>query len=171
MKNSYTTICRTSLTGLLLATILLSGISVTAVQAEFSAEKGLAIAEETKRRDTGYGDFSTVATMTLKNAQGQTSVRKMTVQTLEVPSVGEKSLIVFLEPADTRDTALLSYSYIEESDDQWIYLPSMRRTRRIASGNKSGSFVGSEFSYEDISPQQVEKYTYNYLRDENYEGQ
>src|SRR5690606_29728163 len=85
---------------------------------ENSAAKGLAVAEETKRRDTGYGDFSTVATMTLRNAQGQSSVRKMTVQTLEEPSVGEKSLIVFLEPADTRDTALLSYSYKEEADDQ-----------------------------------------------------
>jgi len=94
----------------------------------------------------------------------------MTVETLEVPDVGEKSLITFLAPADTRDTALLSYSYKDQSDDQWIYLPSMRRTRRIASGNKSGSFVGSEFSYEDISPQQVEKYTYNFLREETVDG-
>lgn len=131
-----------------------------------SPERGLEIAEETKARDTGYGDFSTTATMTLRDASGQSSVREMTVETLEVPGVGEKSLITFLAPADTRDTALLSYSYKMEADDQWIYLPSMRRTRRIASGNKSGSFVGSEFSYEDISPQQVEKYTYNFLREE-----
>lgn len=135
-----------------------------------SPERGLEIAEETKARDTGYGDFSTTATMTLRDASGQSSVREMTVQTLEVPGVGEKSLITFLAPADTRDTALLSYSYKNESDDQWIYLPSMRRTRRIASGNKSGSFVGSEFSYEDISPQQVEKYTYNFLREETEDG-
>lgn len=157
--------------GLVVVALFIAMFGISDSNAEDPAEKGLAIAEEAKRRDTGYGDFSTVATMTLQNAQGQTSVRKMTVQTLEVPSVGEKSLIVFLEPADTRDTALLSYSYKEEADDQWIYLPSMRRVRRIASGNKSGSFVGSEFSYEDISPQQVEKYTYNYLRDEDLDGQ
>mgnify|MGYP005855965495 CR=1 FL=1 len=135
-----------------------------------SPERGLEIAEETKARDTGYGDFSTTATMTLRDASGRSSVREMTVQTLEVPDVGEKSLITFLAPADTRDTALLSYSYKAESDDQWIYLPSMRRTRRIASGNKSGSFVGSEFSYEDISPQQVEKYTYPFLREEELDS-
>lgn len=136
-----------------------------------SPERGLKIAQETKARDTGYGDFSTTATMTLRDSSGQSSVREMTVETLEVPGVGEKSLITFLAPADTRDTALLSYSYKDQSDDQWIYLPSMRRTRRIASGNKSGSFVGSEFSYEDISPQQVEKYTYNFLREESVDGQ
>lgn len=160
-----------SISYLTLAAAVFLSVAFASAGESDTAAKGLAIAEEVKRRDTGYGDFSTVATMTLRNAQGQTSERRMRIQTLESPGVGEKSLIVFLSPADTRDTALLSFSYIAESDDQWIYLPAMRRTRRIASGNKSGSFVGSEFSYEDISPQQVEKYTYNYLRDEEADGQ
>ncbi len=154
---------------------LLSKLGVVAVVLSFSSavaddasEKGLAIAKEAKGRDTGYQDFTVNVTMTLKNKQGQTSVRKMDVKTLEVPGTGENALIVFSAPADTKGTALLSYSYKDaaKDDDQWLFLPSVKRVKRIASGNKTGSFVGSEFSYEDISPQQVEKYTYKYLRDE-----
>ncbi len=143
-------------------------IPLHSVRADEAAERGLAIAKEAKSRDTGYQDFIATVTMTLKNKQGQSSVRKMDVKTLEAPGEGEKALIVFSAPADTKGTALLSYSYKDpaKEDDQWLFLPSVKRVKRIASGNKTGSFVGSEFSYEDISPQQVEKYTYKYLRDE-----
>jgi outer membrane lipoprotein-sorting protein len=139
--------------------------------AQDAAAKGLATAQEVKRRDTGYKDFTTTARMILSNAQGQSSTKELEVKTLEVPGQGEKSLLVFNAPADTKDTVLLSYSYKSRADDQWLYLPAMKRTKRIASGNKSGSFVGSEFSYEDISPQQVEKYTYKYLKEESQGGQ
>jgi outer membrane lipoprotein-sorting protein len=139
--------------------------------ADDAAAKGLEIAQEVKRRDTGYKDFTTTARMTLSNAQGQSSVKELEVKTLEVSGQGEKSLILFTAPADTKDTVLLSYSYKTKPDDQWLYLPAMKRTKRIASGNKSGSFVGSEFSYEDISPQQVEKYTYKYLKEDTEAGQ
>jgi len=64
----------------------------------------------------------------------------------------------------------LSFSHKEGSDDQWLYLPALKRVKRIASNNKSGPFVGSEFAYEDISSQEVEKYTYKFIRDETIEG-
>ena len=164
MKNKHTLSLMSA--AMMAGMILLPG----AVVAQ-DAAKGLAIAQEVKRRDTGYKDFTTAAKMTLRNAQGQTSVKELEVKTLEIPGKGEKSLIVFTAPADSKDTILLSYSYRTQPDDQWIYLPAMKRTKRIASGTKSGSFVGSEFSYEDISPQQVEKYTYNFLREESLGGQ
>ena len=65
----------------------------------------------------------------------------------------------------------LSY-HIQKSrlDDQWLYLPALKRVKRIASSNKAGPFMGSEFSYEDISSKEVEKYTYNFLRDEELNG-
>lgn len=156
---------------LISATLLVGVFALPAAVIAQDAAKGLAIAQEVKRRDTGYKDFTTTATMTLRNAQGQSSVKELNVKTLEIPGTGEKSLIVFTAPADTKDTILLSYSYRSQPDDQWIFLPAMKRTKRIASGTRSGSFVGSEFSYEDISPQQVEKYTYNFLREENLAGQ
>ncbi|MCS5620343.1 MAG: outer membrane lipoprotein-sorting protein [Nitrospinaceae bacterium] len=138
--------------------------------AQDAAEKGREIAVEAKSRDTGYGDFTASVKMTLKNKQGQSSVREMDIKTFEDSKMGEKSLVIFTGPPDIKGTALLSYSYISEKDKQWVFLPSIKRVKRIASGNKTGSFVGSEFSYEDISPQQVEKYTYKYVRDEEYGG-
>ena len=67
--------------------------------------------------------------------------------------------------------AQLFFAYKKaDSDDQWLYLPALKRVKRIASSNKAGPFMGSEFSYDDIASQEVEKYTYNYLRDEEFNG-
>jgi outer membrane lipoprotein-sorting protein len=136
-----------------------------------AAARGLAIAREAKRRDTGYGDFSTTVEMILRNPAGQETRRTLTIRTLEPAAGNERSLIVFRDPPDVAGTTLLSHSLSDRPDDQWLFLPSLKRVRRIAAGNQSGSFVGSEFSYEDIAPQQVEKYTYAYLRHETLAGQ
>ena len=90
--------------------------------------------------------------------------------TLEVDGDGDKTLVIFDEPNDVKGTAFLNYTHREGSDDQWLYLPALRRVKRIASNNKSGPFMGSEFAYEDISSQEVEKYTYEFLRAEDVEG-
>jgi outer membrane lipoprotein-sorting protein len=79
---------------------------------------------------------------------------------------GDKSLVIFDEPRDIKGTALLSYAHILDPDDQWLYLPALKRVKRISSANKSGPFVGSEFSYEDITAQELKKYSYEWLRDE-----
>lgn len=131
-----------------------------------AAAKGLAIAQEADKRDLGWGDSQSTMTMTLRNKHGQESVREMRSRTLEVADDGDKSLIIFDRPRDVRGTALLTFSHKSGNDDQWLYLPALKRVKRIASNNKSGPFMGSEFAYEDISSQEVEKYTYKYLRDE-----
>lgn len=133
-------------------------------------DKGLALAKEADARDRGWGDNSADLTMLLKNKQGETSTREMRAKTLEVPGDGDKSLMVFDTPADVKGTALLSFSHKAADDEQWLYLPALKRVKRIASDNKSGPFMGSEFAYEDITSQEVEKYTYKYLRDEKIEG-
>jgi hypothetical protein len=69
-----------------------------------------------------------------------------------------------------KGTALLSYSHKTGSDDQWLYLPALKRVKRIASKNKSGPFMGSEFAYEDLSSQEIEKYTYKYIQDDQLDG-
>lgn len=137
---------------------------------ETAEEQGLAIAMEAEKRDTGFSDFTAELTMLLRNRQGEESTRYMRVRTLEVVSDGDKSLTIFDEPPDVKGTALLTFSHKTESDDQWLYLPALKRVKRIASKNKSGPFMGSEFAYEDIASQEVEKYTYKYLREEIYEG-
>lgn len=132
--------------------------------------KGLAIAREADRRDQGWRDASATMAMVLRNRHGQESTREMRNKSLEVATDGDKSLIVFDEPRDVRGTALLTFSHKVGDDDQWLYLPALKRVKRIASSNKSGPFMGSEFAYEDISSQEVEKYTYTYLRDEALNG-
>ena len=141
-----------------------------AAWAETPEERGLAIAIEADNRDTGWGDAASTLTMTLTNRHGQESKREQHSINMEVPNDGDKALIVFDEPRDVKGTALLSFTHKVGTDDQWLYLPALKRVKRISSSNKSGSFMGSEFAYEDIASQEVEKYTYKYLRDEVYEG-
>jgi len=131
---------------------------------------GLAIATEVDRRSHGFGDLTADLTMILRNSRGQESRRRMRIQTLEVPDDGDRSLCVFIEPADIKDTALLTHTHRKTEDDQWLYLPALKRIKRISAANKSSSFVGSEFSYEDIAGQQLEKYTYRFLGQEVLDG-
>ncbi len=154
---------------LLLSVLLL--LIPSLLLAETPEEKGLAIAREADRRDNGFGDFKAHLAMTLTNRQGEESTRVMRIMVLEMPADGDKSLIIFDSPRDVSGTAFLSYSHKKGDDDQWLYLPALKRVKRISSRNKSGSFMGSEFSYEDIASQEIEKYTYKYLRDESLDGQ
>ena len=139
--------------------------------AESPEEMGLAIAREAEIRDEGFQDLTADMRMVLKNRNGQESIRTIRIRTLEVDGDGDKSLSIFDEPRDVKGTAFLTHSHKRRDDDQWLYLPALKRVKRISSRNKSGSFMGSEFSYEDIASQEVEKYNYKWLRDEIYEDQ
>ncbi|WP_291316134.1 outer membrane lipoprotein-sorting protein [Desulfuromonas sp.] len=136
--------------------------------AETPEKRGLEIAREADRRDQGFGNSTVELEMILKNSQGQTSNRELRMLTLEVPeeTAGDKALIIFDRPGDIRGTALLTYTRITEPDDQWLYLPALKRTKRISSRNKSGPFVGSEFAYEDLASQELAKYTYRFVGEE-----
>ncbi len=138
--------------------------------AETAEEKGLRIAIEADREDIGFGDTRSVMVMVLRNRHGEESMRYFRTKILEVTGDGDKSLSIFDRPADIKGTALLTFTHKVGSDDQWLYLPALKRVKRISSENKSGSFVGSEFAYEDLSSQEVEKYTYKWLADEPCPG-
>ncbi len=140
-------------------------------QEQSPEEKGLAIAIEADRRDEGFGDSTSDTEMILRNRHGDESVRHLRMRVFEVNGDGDKSLVVFDRPRDVKGTALLTFSHETDPDEQWIFLPALKRVKRIASNNKSGPFMGSEFAYEDLSSQEVAKYSYKYLRDEVYEGQ
>ncbi|VAW79727.1 Outer membrane lipoprotein-sorting protein [hydrothermal vent metagenome] len=152
-----------------LCLIILLGLSLN-VAAQTPEEKGLEIAVEADRRDTGFHDSTASMRMLLRNKQGDESSRDIRVKTLEQENDGDKSLTIFDSPADVKGTAFLSFTHKSGPDDQWLYLPALKRVKRIASRNKSGPFMGSEFAYEDLSSQEVEKYTYKYLRDESCDG-
>lgn len=131
-------------------------------------ELGRAVAEEADRRRAGFGDTVTELTMELVGADGRMRTRRLTLQALEVtePGAGDKSLALFHEPRDVAGTAFLSHTYVDRPDDQWLFLPSLRRVRRIASANQSSAFVGSEFSYEDLLSDEVDRFEHLWLRDE-----
>ena len=92
----------------------------------------------------------------------------MRARLLEVEGDGDKSLFVFEKPRDIRGIALLSFAHKIESDDQWFYMPRSKRVKRIISKNKSGPFLGSEFSIEDLSFQEIEKFSHKFLREEEF---
>ena len=135
-------------------------------QSATAEEIGLKIAQDARSLERGFGNFTAQQVMILRNKQGQESKRRVRVKVLEVAEDGDKSLFVFDEPRDVKGTAFLIHAHRESADDQWLYLPALKRVKRISSSNQSGSFMGSEFAYEDMSPQEVEKFTYRYLRDE-----
>lgn len=132
------------------------------------AARGLAIAKENDARDKGWGDARADMKMILTNASGETSERELQFMMLENtdPNDGNWSLMTFDRPRDIEGTALLTYSHIKGADDQWLYLPTVKRVKRISSTNRAGPFVGSEFAFEDFSTQQVGKFDYTWVRDE-----
>jgi outer membrane lipoprotein-sorting protein len=166
---------KTSLRALVLATLI--GLAQPGQNAYAQSDpeqplaRGLEIAQESDRRDTGWGDSATELTMVLRNAHGQKSTRSLRTKTLETYADGDKTLIVFDEPRDVSGTAFLSHTHALQPDDQWLYLPSLKRVKRISSANKSGPFMGSEFAYEDISSQEVEKYEYRFAKETELDGQ
>jgi len=131
-------------------------------------DRGYEIAARSDRTDLGFGDSSVELTMVLRNAAGQESTRSLRIATLEKPdeSVGDRSLVVFETPRDIEGTALLSHAKILDPDDQWLYLPALKRVKRISSANKSGPFVGSEFAFEDFTAIELNKFDYTWVGEE-----
>jgi outer membrane lipoprotein-sorting protein len=82
------------------------------------------------------------------------------------------SILFFLSPADVKDTGFLTYDYDEadKDDDQWLYLPALKKTKRIASGDKSGSFMGSDFTYADLTTRELDNYDYTFLKEAEVDG-
>jgi predicted RND superfamily exporter protein len=136
-----------------------------------TSDKGRWVAESADAYDEGFINQSSAVTMILKNSQGQSAERKLRIKILEIEKDGDRSLTIFDTPRDVRGTAFLSHSHALEPDDQWLYLPSLKRVKRINSSNKSGPFMGSEFAYEDMASQEVDKYSYRYVGDESVMGE
>ncbi len=151
---------------------VLTLFSATLTIAETLEEKGYAIAARSDRSDTGFGDSSVKLSMVLRNAAGQETTRSLRINTLEKANedVGDKSLVVFDSPRDIDGTALLSHAQILEPDNQWLYLPALKRIKRISSANKSGPFVGSEFAFEDFTSLELNKFSYKFLKEDTLDG-
>ncbi len=112
-----------------------------------------------------------VSTLTIIDKRGNERVRQI-AQISKLYNGGEleKTLVKFLSPADVKGTGLLTFNYTDKDDDMWLYLPALRKTRRIVSSEKGGSFMGSEFSYADLSPGESADFTISSLGEESVDG-
>lgn len=150
--------------------IIIVALISTQALALTAQEKGLQIITEVDKRDTGFGDSKATLKMRLIDRKGNESLRSLKMKTLEVIGDGDKSLTIFSSPRDIKGTAFLSFTHALVPDEQWLYLPALKRVKRISSSNKSGPFLGSEYAFEDLTSFEVAKYNYKYLRDETVEG-
>lgn len=146
----------------LAATIDITGMNAT--------QAGQHIADQAEADGRGYGNVAAKMTMTIIGKTGKKSVRTLHSKSLEVAGEGDKSLAIFEDPRDVKGTALLTYGHKAKADEQWLYLPGLKRVKRISSNNQSGAFMGSEFAFEDLSSQDNSKFNFKLLGEEQYAG-
>ncbi len=145
---------------------LLLGLALPATAAP-TARQIIDQAFETGRLDGSEG----IMTLTIMNKKGQKRVRKIASATKLVDGgATEKKLSRFLAPADVKGTGFLTFDYETKDDDMWLYMPALRKTRRIVSSEKSKSFMGSEFAYADMNLPNLDDFTYELLPEESIDG-
>ena len=152
---------RLLLVGLTVVGVPLSGQDVTS--------RGEEIVREVERRSRGYRDFE--ADLVMRILEGDRErIREMHVQGLESED-GDRTRMTLERPPDLAGTEFLSALEGDGQRHQWIYLPAARRVRRISGARSSDSFLGSHFTYDDMTPPKVEGFRYRWIRDEEIEGQ
>ena len=141
-------------------------IALVSLSAALSGEE---VIQEVYTRDSG-NNMSANLVMTLTNSRGSTRERSIQ-QYRQNDSDGEKKIMFFLAPSDVKNTSFLSYSYADgRSDDQWIYLPALNRVKRVASDKKNDSFMGSDFTYDDMGTRHPSADTHKVIRTETIDG-
>ena len=135
------------------------------------ALNGREIMEKVNARDTGDRSITEME-MILIDKKGNKRVRKLKTFGLE-KGKDSLSLMFFLSPADVRNTGFLTFDYDEsgKDDDQWLFLPALRKTKRIAAGDKSGSFMGSDLNYSDMTSPDLNLYEYTLMKETEVKGQ
>jgi outer membrane lipoprotein-sorting protein len=131
---------------------------------------GLEVIQKVYDRPTG-NDMTGNLIMTIENSRGNQRVRKIK-QFVKTVKNGEKKIMYFLSPADVKNTSFMTWSYDDasKSDDQWIYLPALKKVKRISSDSKGDYFMGSDFTYDDLGDRHPMDDTHTILREEVLEG-
>ena len=155
--------------GITIFSILISGTIM--LPEKVFALNGREIMEKVNARDTGDRSITEME-MILIDKKGKKRVRKLKTFGLE-KGKDSLSLMFFLSPADVRNTGFLTFDYDEsgKDDDQWLFLPALRKTKRIAAGDKSGSFMGSDLNYSDMTSPDLNLYEYTLMKETKVRGQ
>ncbi|MEN8167169.1 MAG: outer membrane lipoprotein-sorting protein [Pseudomonadota bacterium] len=152
---------------LLILPLLLAAFAVPLEAGELTARE---IAERVDDRDDGD---NRIADMTMTLIDKRDSKRVRSIRTFDKDQGEDRRRIMFfLSPADVKDTAFLNFDYdaYDRDDDQWLYLPALRKTKRIASSDKSGAFMGSDFNYSDMTRRNLDVYDFKHLKQDEVHG-
>ena len=153
--------------------LVLMAILIAVPTLIFSQAKitGLQIIENVYNRETG-NDSQGDLTMSLINSRGDQRVRTIKQFVKDFGKM-EKSIMFFVSPADVRNTSFMNWSYDEagKDDDQWIYLPALKKVKRISSDSKSDYFMGSDFTYDDLGDRHPTEDNHKLLREETIDGE
>lgn len=153
--------------------LIIVAVFLAAATFIFAQEKitGLKVIENVYERPTGK-DTRADLTMTLINSRGDKRVRKIE-QFIRDFGKMEKKIMFFTSPADVRNTSFMNWSYDKEGkdDDQWIYLPALKKVKRISSDSKSDYFMGSDFTYDDLGDRHPSEDSHKLLKEENVQGE
>jgi hypothetical protein len=129
-----------------------------------------ALMKQVQQTILGHADYKADVEMILTRGNGKAYTRKMVSFNKEVDKAEEYSLMKFITPKDVKGMKSLIHSHLSKSDDQWIYIPGINATKRIANENKSGAFMGSEFANEDLGMMNLFKFKYEYLESTSFNG-
>ncbi len=150
--------------------VLLAAFMASICQAAVAAElTGREIMEKDEQQNKGEDEFNKTL-MVLVNKRGQERKRKMEYYSKTGKDDNDKILIRFLEPSDVKGVGLLTIEYSDRDDDQWLYLPALKKVRRISSSDQGDSFMGTDFTYEDIRSEKLDKHTYAVIGSESVDG-
>lgn len=158
------------LTGTILAAFVIGSLLSPVAFAELPEIDAKQVAVNVDEREDG-DDETAELEMILINDKGQERNRKVQVYRKDYGK-DSKMVMFFMDPADVKDTGFLSWNYDDESkdDDQWLYLPALKKVRRISSSKKKDYFMGTDFTYEDMGDRDVDDYTYKHLGTEVLDG-
>jgi hypothetical protein len=152
--------------------VIISFIAITflCAQAALSEElTGRQIMEKEELLNKGKDEFNCMS-MKLINSRGQERNRKVEYYRKTEEGDVDKILMRFLEPADVKGVGLLTLEQIDRDDDQWLYLPALKKVRRISSSDQTDNFMGTDFTYEDIRSEKLDRHIYNVIGSEILDG-
>ncbi|MBM4204680.1 MAG: outer membrane lipoprotein-sorting protein, partial [Gammaproteobacteria bacterium] len=145
--------------------VLLTGL-IWSCGVQADAARGREIAALEHAANHGFRDLSVEPQMELTRSNGKSTSRSLRLSQIETVAGTVKTLVVFDLPKAIADTALLTWSNVAADDDQWLYLPAIKRMKKIVSKDRSGPFVGSTFAYEDLADYAVDEFRYLFVREE-----
>ncbi len=158
-----------NITRVIAALFLAAVLSAITVEAQTEELSGRQIMERNEEQNKGDDEYNKTS-MRLINKRGQERNRKMEYSRKTDADDNDKIFMRFLEPADVKGVGLLTIEHSDLDDDQWLYLPALKKVRRISASDQNDNFMGTDFTYEDIRSEKLEKHEYRLVRSEVIDG-